>query len=243
MNSIKTSPRGFPFDELTLKELQEQTQPFLAALGSLVPDNSRVSGVEHYIKTTGFSFVPYYTDGFIRWNGELLPFKGGTADSEFSILEEIQDRTFNVGTEADPLLEDHPAYVRRWAQIGNIEGAESVHLISNLQRVPRFLPYLHQGTLYIGTTVPTLATFSKKIGTVITVQFTDIGTSNYMVLSNFFRTGTTSQGEFDFEIIERTATGFKLLLKNITEPVKHMMYQYLIIPSANFLNVVGAQNP
>lgn len=237
MNEIKTSPRGFPFDELTLKEIQDLSVPPINALGHLVPDNSWLYGGDIVYLAVGEpgpggvqSTLAHYLDGYIRWNGELLPFKGGMMDIVFSIVEEVQDRAFNVGTKLDPQLEDHPAYVRRWAQIGNVAGAESVNSISSLNRAPRFLSYLEKGTTFIGTVVPTFMSTSGYGGNIITISFPHLGTSNYMVLSSFYRTdGGTAN--FDFDILDRTATGFKLRLRNVSAPVGSLMYQYLIVPS------------
>ena len=240
MNIIKTSPRGFPFDELTLQELQDQTQPYIVALAKMIPDRSIVYGCEITQDEVILSDVDYL-DGFIKWDGELLPFKGGPANNEFSILEEIQDRTFNLGTDADPLLEDHPAYVRRWAEIGNVVGAESVHLMSLLKPAPRFLTYLKKGIVWLGTVVPMISTIGGDPVLIVNVSFgTDIlPTGNYMVFSSFYRTNAASQGDFDFDVYDRSANGFKLRLRNISEPVENLMYQYLVLPIGFELATVG----
>jgi hypothetical protein len=224
MNNIKTSPRGFPFDELTLQELQDQTVPILNALAKLIPDNSIIFGC-------AIDDLLAREDGFIIWNGELLPFKGGVNNAEFSIVQETENRTFNIGTEIDPQLEDHPAYERRWAEIGNILDAESVHQFSELGAAPKFLSFLVKGTIFCGNLVPVFGVGIQ--GTVIEINFTTVGSVNYMVFSSFNRAGQSTQGEFDFEIFDRTAIGFKLLIKNISEPISNLFYQYLVVPSSD----------
>ncbi|MBK5213650.1 MAG: hypothetical protein JJE55_08330 [Flavobacteriaceae bacterium] len=222
MNRIATTPRGFPFDELSLAEIQEQTVPVLNAIARLIPDRSIIYGC---------NLIDFATrvDGFILYAGEFMPFVGGANDGNFSILENVVDRTFNIGTDMDPMLEDHPAYYKRYAQIGTIVDAESVHPFTSLKPSPRFLTYLKKGTRYIGTVVPTV---SDSTGTVIDVNFdTTVGTPLYMVLSNFYRANEAALGSFDFDIFGRTSTGFKIRLKNITAVITQLYFDYLIVPN------------
>src|SRR5690606_15802728 len=152
MNRIATTPRGFPFDEKSLAEIQEQTVPVINAIAKLIPDNSIIHGC-HAVAGSG---TPTRADGFILWQGEFMPFVGGENNINFSIVENVEERTFNIGTDLDPQLEDHPAYYKRYAEIGTIVGAESVHTIASLKPAPRFLTYLKKGIRFIGTVVPSI---------------------------------------------------------------------------------------
>tara|TARA_R100000306_G_C4338378_1_gene123937 strand:- start:169 stop:870 length:702 start_codon:yes stop_codon:yes gene_type:complete len=222
MNRIATTPRGFPFDEKTLSELQEQTVPVLNAIAKLFPDNSIAWGC-------GFNWETLTRqDGFIIWNGEFLPFVGGAPSSNFSIVENIENRVFNIGTDQDPQLEDHPAYFKRFAQIGTITGAESVHLMSALRAKPRFLTYLNKGTRFCGTISPVVY---DTEGVIIEINFNEPTTNGaYMVFCNFYRNNQSAQGSFDFDIFNKTTGGFKIRLKGITGTVSNLFVDYLIIP-------------
>src|SRR5690554_3332480 len=219
MNRIATTPRGFPFDEKTLAELQEQTVPVLNALAKLVPDNSIIYGCDFNYE------LMRRNDGFILWNGELLPFVGGPPSAQFSILEEVQVRTFNVGTDQDPQLEDHPAYYKRYAKVGNIPGAEGVFDSIDLNRPPRFLSYLNKGRKFIGTVVPNGAGVEATPNIKIMVLFDNIYTSNYMVLGSFHH--AAGGGTFHYEIVDRGPTSFGVILKDISAPISSLKFDYL----------------
>lgn len=238
MNEIKTSPRGFPFDERTLQEIQDQTVPVLNAIGHLLPDNSRIFGVElPPIVEEGSEFSP----GFIRWNGEFLPFLGGAYSTKFSIIEDVVERAFNVGTDQDPQLEDHPAYILRYAMPGDILNAESVHNFSDLGLSPKLLNYLHQGEVFIGTLPPSgMSGFMQTdgSGTVIDISFPRVRYSNYLVLGNFYKANAQVQGSFDHDIFDRTNTGFKIRIKNVTDAVTNLFFQYVVVPRNNIVNPI-----
>lgn len=220
MNRLVLETPGFPFDMQTLEVLQQSTQPYISGLARILPNRCRLSGVEVVVADPGS-----VSDGMIYWDGELLPFKGGDYHSQFSILEEIIERDFNIGSPEDPELEEHPAYVKRWAEIGNIPGAESVHNISALGAVPNFLVGLKKGAVYCGTVVPVLDPTGMKID----VTFPSIGTSNYIVLGSFVA-GAGVNEQISYLIKEITATGFKLHLVNIVEPIPYVFFRYVIIP-------------
>lgn len=225
MNRIAIAPRGFPFDEKSLSELQEQTVPVFNAIAKLIPDNSIIYGCNAGTNPG----EPTRADGFILWNGEFLPFVGGVDSLNFSIVENVEERTFNIGTDLDPQLEDHPAYFKRFAQIGTIVDAESVHTMASLKPSPRFLTYLKKGTRFLGTVVPSIG---ENSGTIIDINFGEnIGTNAYIVLTNFYRANQSAQGNFDFDIYAKTATGFKLRIKNITDAITKLYFEYLVVPN------------
>lgn len=224
MNEIKTTPRGFPFDELALAEIQEQTVPPINAIAQLIPDNSIVWGCQ-------ISNALNISNGFIIWDGELMPFVGGQLASQFSIINEVVTRAFNIGTDQDPQLEDHPAYIKRYAKLGAVEGAESLHSMSGLRPAPRFLTYLKKGRRFCGTVVPqSIVIGEQQVGTVINIAFDSIRISNYLVMGNFYRANTQSQGSFEYDVFAKTPTGFSVRIKNISEPISQLIFEYLVIP-------------
>lgn len=232
MNRIETTPRGFPFDELSLFELQNQTVPVLNAIAKFIPDNSIVYGCDYNFSNS------FYNEGFIIWNGEFMPFKGGMLNPQFSIIEEVIERTFNVGTDQDPQLEDHPAYIKRYAMMGNIAGAESVENMTSLKRKPRFLTYLRKGRRFIGTVSPNYLQTVDGEGTFIEVTFPSLGTSNYMILGHFYRSNALLGGNFDYDLFEKTSTSFRIRIKNLTEPLTGLIFDYLITSSNTSLQTL-----
>lgn len=225
MNRIATTPRGFPFDELSLKEIQEQTVPVLNAIAKLIPDKSIIYGCQFNWETLERN------DGFIIWDGELMPFVGGPPSAQFSIVEEVIERAFNIGTDQDPQLVDKPAYYKRFAKIGTVPDAESVHDLSALKRTPKFLTYLQKGRRFIGTVVPHILQGPEGPGTIVTIDFESVGTSNYMVLGNFYRANSAANGHFNYDIFEKAATGFKVRIKDVGEPISMLQFDYLVVPS------------
>ena len=234
MNKIATTPRGFPFDELTLQELQDISVPVLNAIGRILPTNSIVYGC-------GFTESLQRASGFISWNNEWLPFVGGANSINFSIVEEILERPFNVGTDIDPQMEDHPAYYKRYAKIGIVEGAESTHAFSALKPAPKLLTYLKKAVVYIGNVVPTIFSLinESESNTIITITFPSVGLSNYLILMNFHRSNEAAQGDFDYDIFAKTATSFKIRIKNVTATINNVSVSYLLIPN----DIQIAQNP
>lgn len=220
MNRLVLEIPGFPFDMQTLEELQGGTLPFIEALSTILPNRCRVYGVVVPNELPGD-----VSDGMIFWDGELLPFKGGSSASHFSICEEVIDRDHNVGSPEDPELEAHPAYVKRWAEIGNIPGAESVHQLSLLLPVPKFLRALTQGTCYLGNPQPVVDPTGLKID----ISFPNIGTSMYSVLGSFTAAGSVNI-PISWLVKSPTATGFTLHLTSVVEPIHYCFFHYVIIP-------------
>lgn len=232
MNRIMTTPRGFPFDARTLAEIQNQTVPALESIARLLPNNSRLWGVEVPNVAHPDSRI---TDGFIIWHNEFLPFIGGPLHQQFSIIEEVVERTFNVGTDQDPQLEDHPAYVIRYATPGIIEGAEGWYNISQLGGAPKLLNHLGAGGVYIGSVFPyggrATPDHSGSFDTIIDVTFPEPLTDfNYLIIGSFYRHSLESEGSFDYDVFDRQKTGFKLRIKNVTDEINDLFYEYLLIP-------------
>lgn len=240
MNKIFTTPRGFPFDELTLQEIQDLSVPPINAISKLIPSNSIIWGCQLSNSIDVVSSLQRLP-GYIIWNGELLPFVGGDNDTHFSIMEEVQQRQFNIGTEVDPILQDHDAYKRRWAQIGDIVGAQNVYPMTALKPSPRFLTYIRKGSIYFGTIVPAWIDIAIGGGTIINITFPNVGVTNYMIFSSFYSHAQAAQTDFSFDIFDKTATGFKLRLKMITGIINQLSFQYVLIPSDNQL--VGTIGP
>lgn len=220
MSKLILETPGFPFDMQTLEVLQESTRPYIDGLSNILPNRCRLSGVEVVVADPGS-----VSDGMIYWDGELLPFKGGEYNAQFSIMEEIIERDFNIGSPEDPELESHPAYVKRWAELGIIPGAESVHNLSNLRSYPNFVRGLATGTCYLGNPMPVM----DPTGLKIEIAFPSVGTSVYSVLGSFTAAGSVNT-PISWLIKSPTISSFTLHLTNVVEPIPYCFFHYIIIP-------------
>lgn len=88
MNKVEqlTNLGGFPMTQYTLDFMQQSYRNALGALAKLVGSAVIVSGMEETGNTVA--------DGWISYNGELLPFTGGPKQSTWIIEEITEDRLF-----------------------------------------------------------------------------------------------------------------------------------------------------
>lgn len=121
MNKIEklTNLGGFPMTQYTLEFMQQSYRDALAALSRLVGNSVIVSGMEE----TGSTVA----DGWISYNGELLPFIGGARQSTWIVEEVAEGRLF-----ADQVTRD--VYVTRRARF-----ASGGVPYTNLQRIDTLL--------------------------------------------------------------------------------------------------------
>lgn len=88
MNKVEqlTNLGGFPMTQYTLDFMQQSYRDALGGLARLVGDAVIVSGMEETGNTVA--------NGWISYNGELLPFTGGPKQSTWIIEELTEDRLF-----------------------------------------------------------------------------------------------------------------------------------------------------
>jgi hypothetical protein len=88
MNKVEqlTNLGGFPMTQYTLDFMQQSYRDALGALAKLVGDAVIVSGMED----TGSNVA----NGWISFNGELIPFTGGPKQSTWIIEDVTEDRLF-----------------------------------------------------------------------------------------------------------------------------------------------------
>ena len=77
---------GFPMTQFTLSEMQDSYRGALAAMAKLVGSKTILYGVEVAGGTV--------SDGWIAYNGELIPFIGGSVNTKVVITETPVSRTF-----------------------------------------------------------------------------------------------------------------------------------------------------
>jgi hypothetical protein len=84
------------------------------------------------------------------------------------------------------------------------------------------LTYLHKGN-YPFSNPPTDSN--------LTVTFSDVGTANYMVVGSFVSHGDwNDDNDLVFTIKDKTATSFKLLLREVAENTQNCSFDYMLIP-------------
>lgn len=81
-----TNIGGFPFTQDTLKFMQESYRGAFSSLAAMIGNKTIVSGVEVASGNV--------TDGWISYQGELIPFIGGVAGSDIIITENATNATF-----------------------------------------------------------------------------------------------------------------------------------------------------
>lgn len=108
---LMISSTGFPGTNKTWRFVQDAFKEPLNALAIFCGDKVIVSGMEITANSVA--------NGFITYNGEIIPFVGGDLESTVSIFEVIENVAYNVDTDSDGNLDLLPGYKTRYAQCGN----------------------------------------------------------------------------------------------------------------------------
>lgn len=133
MDIVKLFSGGFPVTTKTFTFLQNAYIATIEALSKLGGTTYVLDGV---VESAG-----NVSDGYIVYNNEVLPFRGGAFDTTVSIFEEIEQVEYNEDADNDGNLDFKDAYVTRYAKCGT-GGVESF-LFSELKRLT---PLYNQST-------------------------------------------------------------------------------------------------
>jgi hypothetical protein len=111
--------------------------------------------------------------------------------------------------------------------ISNLQGkqlANRTKWIKNWIDTVKFLLFLRKGTFAIGDVIGT--------DDIRTVTFASVGTSNYMVNGCLISKSTNYNDDNDvfFQIREKTATSFKICLREVTGNTQNLDFDYVLIP-------------
>ena len=136
MDRVELYSGGFPVTTTTFNFLQDAYGKAIKALTALGGDTFILEGVQVVAGNV--------TEGSIVYNGELLPFRGGTFNNTVSIYEDVQEVAYNQDNDNDGNLDQKRAYVSRYAKCGT-GGLESF----NFNLLKRFTP-LTQMSMPIG---------------------------------------------------------------------------------------------
>ena len=127
MDRVELYSGGFPVTTTTFNFLQDAYGKAIKALTALGGDTFILEGVQVVSGNV--------TEGSIVYNGELLPFRGGTFNNTVSIYEDVQEVAYNQDSDNDGDLDHKRAYVSRYAKCGR-GGLESF----NFNLLKRFTP-------------------------------------------------------------------------------------------------------
>ena len=124
-NKLIISATGFPGTNKTLRFIQDAFREPLGALAQLAGDKTIITGV---INTAGV-----VSDGFIVYQNEIIPFKGGAFANTVTIFESFENVDYNTDINNDAVLDNLPAYRTIYAKCGT--GGIDIFNFSELYRL------------------------------------------------------------------------------------------------------------
>ena len=124
-NKLIVSSTGFPGTNKTLRFLQEAFSDPLSALAKMSGDKTIITGVVRSANTV--------SDGYIVYNNEIIPFKGGTYVNTVTIIEAFENVDYNTDINNDTVLDSLPAYRTIYAKCGT--GGVDIFNFSELFRL------------------------------------------------------------------------------------------------------------
>ena len=107
-NKLIVSATGFPGTNKTLRFIQDAFKEPLGALAQLAGEKTIITGV--VVDNTDPSNVTV-SDGYIVYNGEIIPFVGGVFANTVTIFEQFENVDYNTDANDDTILDKLPAIV------------------------------------------------------------------------------------------------------------------------------------
>lgn len=153
---INIAATGFPGTNKTWRFIQEAFAEPLGALAQLAGNFTIVSGMEPSLSASPMGVS--YSNGFVSINGEILPFIGGNQQAQCTIIETVENATYDADINNDGVLDSLPTYITRYVTFGS--GGVSTFNFAQLKRLK---------------TINELSAFSLPAGIVIDpnyIQFT-----------------------------------------------------------------------
>ena len=114
-NKLIVSATGFPGTNKTLRFLQDAFREPLGALAQLAGNKTIITGV--VVDNTNPANV-VVSNGFISYNGEIIPFVGGSYANTVTIIEAFENVNYNTDANDDTVLDSLPAYRTIYAMCG-----------------------------------------------------------------------------------------------------------------------------
>ena len=114
-NKLIVSATGFPGTNKTLRFIQDAFREPLGALAQLAGNKTIITGV--VVDNTNPANV-VVSNGFISYNGEIIPFVGGSYANTVTIIEAFENVNYNTDANDDTVLDSLPAYRTIYAKCG-----------------------------------------------------------------------------------------------------------------------------
>lgn len=114
-NKLIVSATGFPGTNKTLRFIQDAFREPLGALAQLAGNKTIITGV--VVDNTNPANV-VVSNGFISYNGEIIPFVGGSYANTVTIIEAFENVNYNTDANDDTVLDSLPAYRTIYAMCG-----------------------------------------------------------------------------------------------------------------------------
>lgn len=124
-NKLIVSATGFPGTNKTLRFIQDAFREPLGALAQMAGEKTILTGV---VNTAGV-----VSDGFIVYQGEIIPFTGGAYANTVTIIEQFENVNYNTDANDDTVLDSLPAYRTIYAKCGT--GGIDIFNFSELYRL------------------------------------------------------------------------------------------------------------
>lgn len=131
-NKLIVSATGFPGTNKTLRFIQDAFKEPLGALAQLAGEKTIITGV--VVDNTDPSNVTV-SDGYIVYNGEIIPFVGGVFANTVTIFEQFENVDYNTDANDDTILDSLPAYRTIYAKCGT--GGIDIFNFSQLIRLKK----------------------------------------------------------------------------------------------------------
>lgn len=129
-NKLIVSATGFPGTNKTLRFIQDAFKEPLGALAQLAGEKTIITGV--VVDNTDSNNV-VVSNGFISYNGEIIPFIGGNYASTVTIIEAFENANYNTDADNNQQLDSLPAYRTIYATCGT--GGIDIFNFSELVRL------------------------------------------------------------------------------------------------------------
>lgn len=114
-NKLIVSATGFPGTNKTLRFIQDAFREPLGALAQLAGNKTIITGV---VVNNADPTNVVVSNGFISYNGEIIPFVGGSYANTVTIIEAFENVNYNTDANDDTVLDSLPAYRTIYAMCG-----------------------------------------------------------------------------------------------------------------------------
>jgi hypothetical protein len=227
---------GFPLTQDTLKFMQDSYRPALGVMALLAGNKTILSGV--IVNGSNVS------DGWISYNGELIPFIGGGIAADVVIDEVGTAVTFQDNNQ-------RTVYFTKTARCG----APGTFPLSDLQQLPTLISFFNQylqhthswqsitnkpagyityvGSINIGDVGGSAPGGISANDSIITVNIPDQGDANYTVGGSLV--GQSSDLNTDNDVLwivgAQMSSSFKLALREVSPNTQNLVFKYTITKS------------